>query len=93
MVYHKPVKIIINAPGHAVIIIDMVVCYHGFLDSIVTNWGFFFISKFWLLLCYFFSIKRRLSIAFHLQTDGKTKNQNSTMETYLQAFVNFEQND
>ena len=30
---------------------------------------------------------------FHLQIDSQTKRQNSTIEAYLWAFVNFEQND
>ena len=93
MVHYKPVKIIIDAPGLAEVIIDMVVCYHGLLDSIVTDKGSLFTSKFWSSLCYFLGIKRQLSTAFHPQTDGQTKRQNSTMEAYLQALVNFEQND
>ena len=93
MVYYEPVKITINTLGFAEVIIDVVVCHHGLPDSIVTDRGFLFTSKFWSLLCYFLSIKRRLSIAFYPQTDGQTERQNSTMEAYLQAFVNFEQND
>ena len=93
MVYYKPVKVTINAPGLAEVIINVVVRHHGFPDSIITNRGSFFTSKFWSSLCYFFGIKRRLSIAFHPQTDGQTERQNSTMEAYLQTFVNFEQND
>ena len=93
MVYYKPVKVIIDAPGLAKVIIDVVVRYHGFSDSIVTDRGFFFTSRLWSLLCYFLSIKRRLSTTFYLQIDGQTERQNSTMEAYLQAFVNFEQND
>ena len=50
-------------------------------------------SKFWSLVCYFLDIKRRLFITFHLQTDNQIEQQNSTIETYLQAFVNFEQNN
>ena len=92
-VYYKPVKITINAPGLAEGIIDVVVRHHGLPDSIVTNRGSLFISKFWSLLCYFLGIKRRLSTAFYPQTDGETERQNSTMEAYLRAFVNFEQND
>ena len=71
----------------------MVVRQHGLPDSIVTNRGFFFTSKFWSLLYYFVDIKWRLFTSFHLQIDGQTERQNSTMEAFLQAFVNFEQND
>ena len=93
MVHYKPVKVTIDAPGLAEVIIDVVVRHHGLPDSIVTDRGSFFTSKFWSLLCYFLGIKRRLSTAFHPQTDGQTERQNSTMEAYLRAFVNFEQND
>ena len=67
--------------------------YHGLPDSIISDRGAIFTSKFWSSLCYFFVIKRRLSTAFHPQTDGQTERQNSTMEAYLRAFVKFEQND
>ena len=93
MVHYKPVKVIINAPGLAEVIIDVVVRYYSLSDSIVTNRGSFFTLKFWSLLCYFLGIKRKLFTAFHPQTDGQTERQNSTMEAYLRAFVNFEQND
>ena len=71
----------------------MIVCHHGILDSIVTDQGLFFTSKFWSLLCYFLGIKRKLSIAFQLQIDGQIERQNSTMEAYLKVFVNWEQDD
>ena len=93
MVYYEPVKVTINAPSPAEVIIDVVVQYYGLPDLIVTDRELLFTSKFWLLLCYFLGIKRRLSTAFHPQTDGQTKRQNSTMEAYLRAFDNFEQND
>ena len=93
MIHYKPVKVTINAPGLAEVIINMVVRHHSLPDSIVTDRGSLFNSKFWLSLCYFFGIKRILSIAFDPQTDGQTKRQNSIMEAYLRAFANFEQND
>ena len=37
IIYYKPVKIIIDAPGLAKIIIDMVVRHHNLLDLIVTD--------------------------------------------------------
>ena len=83
IVHYEPVKVTINALGLAEVIINVVVKYHGLLDLIVTDRGSLFISKFWSSLCYFFGIKRRLSTAFHPQTDGQTERQNSTMEAYL----------
>ena len=93
MVHYEPVKITIDAPGLAEVIIDVVVRHHGLPDSIITDRGSLFTSKFWSSLCYFLGIKRRLSTAFHPQTNGQTKRQNSTMEAYLRAFVNWKQND
>ena len=93
MVHYKPVKITIDAPGLAKVIINVVVRHHGLPDSIITDRGSLFTSKFWSSLCYFLGIKRRLSTAFHPQTNGQTERQNSTMEVYLRAFVNWEQND
>ena len=93
IVHYKPVKVTIYTPGLAKVIIDIIVRHHGLSDSFVTNRGSLFTSKFWSSLCYFLGIKRRLSTAFYPQTDGQTERQNSTMEAYLRAFVNFEQND
>ena len=90
MVHYKSVKVAIDAPGLAEVIIDVVVWYHNLPDTIVTNRSLLFIFKFWSSLCYFFGVKRRLSTAFYPQTDGQTKRQNSNMEAYLRAFVNFE---
>ena len=93
IIHYKPIRVTINAPSLAEIIIDMVVRHHGLSGSIVIDQGSFFTLKFWSSLCYFFGIKQRLSTTFYLQTDGQTERQNSTMEAYLQAFVNFEQNN
>ena len=93
MVHYKLVKITINVPGLTEVIIDVVVRHHDLSDSIIIDRGLFFTSKFWLLLCYFLGIKRRLSTAFYWQTDGQTERQNNTIKTYLRAFVNFEQDN
>ena len=65
MVHYEPVKITIDAPGLAEVIIDVVVRHHGLPNSIVTDRSSLFTSKFWSSLCYFLGIKRRLSTAFH----------------------------
>ena len=93
MVHYELVKVTIDAPGLAEVIIDVVVRHHGLPDSIISDQRAIFTSKFWSLLCYFLSIKRRLSTTFHSQTDGQTKRHNIIMEAYLRAFVNFKQND
>ncbi len=90
MIHYEPVKVTINAPGLAKVIIDMVVQYHGVSESIITDRGSLFTSKFWSSLYYFLSIKRKLSTVFHPQIDSKTKRQNNIMEAYLRAFVKWE---
>ncbi len=93
MVQYEPVKVTIDAPGLAEVIIDVIVRHHGLPDSIVSDRGSVFTLKFWSSLCYFPGIKRRLSTGLHPRIDGQTERQNSTMEAYLRAFVNYEQDD
>ncbi len=64
MVHYKPVKVTINAPALAEVIIEVVVRHHGLPDSIISDRGLVFTSKFWSSLCYFLGIKGKLSIAF-----------------------------
>ena len=90
MVHYEPVKVTIDTPGLAEVIIDVVVRHYGLPDSIINDRGAIFMSKFWSSLYYFLGIKRQLSTAFYPHTDGQTEQQNSTMETYLRAFVNWE---
>ena len=65
MVYYNPVKVSIDVLGLTEVIINVVLRHHDLLNLIVTNQGLLFISKFWLLLCYFFGIKRRLFTTFY----------------------------
>ena len=83
MVYYKLVKITINTLSLVEVIIDMVVWHHDLSNSIVTDRGSLFTSKFWLSLCYFLGIKRRLFTAFYPQIDSQTKRQNSIIKAYL----------
>ena len=55
--YYKLVKIIIDALGLAKVIINVIVRYHNFSNSIIINRDLLFASKFLLLQCYFFNIK------------------------------------
>ncbi len=93
MVYYELVKVTIDTPGLAEVIIDVIIHHHKVPKSIVTDRGALFTSKFWSSLCYFLGIKKKLSTAFYPQIDGETERQNRTMEACLRAFVNWEQDD
>ena len=93
MVHYEPIKVTINTLGLLKVIINIVVRYHSLPGSIVINRSPLFASKFWSSLCYFFGIKRKLSTTFYHQTNDKIKWQNSTIEVFFWALVNFKQND
>ena len=50
MVHYEPVKVTIDAPGLAEVIIDMVVRHHGLPASIIRDQRAIFTFKFWSLL-------------------------------------------
>jgi len=52
-----------------------------------------FSGEFWESLCKSLGIKRKMSTAYHPQTDGQTERTNQTLEGYLRNFVNYDQND
>ena len=70
MMHYEPVKVTIDTPGLAEVIIYVVVRHHGLPDFIISDQGAIFTSKFRSSLYYFLGIKRRLSTLFHPQIDG-----------------------
>ena len=75
----------------ATLLEDHIIAQYGVPAGIVTDRGSVFTSAFWSDLCFVAKIKRRLSTAFHPQTDGQTERQNQTMEQYLRCCVADEQ--
>ena len=61
----------------------------GLPAGITSDRGSVFTSKFWSSLCFYLSIRRRLSTAFHPQTDGQTENLNQTLEQYLRVYCTY----
>lgn len=49
MVYYKALKTIIDVSQLAQVSIDIVARYHGLPESIISDYGSLFISKFWFL--------------------------------------------
>lgn len=72
---------------------DCVVCKHGVPKEIVSDRGSIFTSAFWSEICFQLRIARRLSTAFHPQTDGQTERQNQVLEHYLRIFCCEQQDD
>lgn len=66
---------------------------HGLLDSITSDRGSQFTSALWKNLCSRLRIRRKMSTAFHPETDGQSKNSNQIMEQYLRAYCNYLQDD
>ena len=52
-----------------------------------------FTSKFFKELCKQLGIKRNISSAYHPQTDGQSERTNQSVETALQIFANYQQDD
>jgi transposase InsO family protein len=82
-----------DAPAFARMFLDHVVRLHGLPDSLVSDRGSIFTSRFWKCLCQLLGIKGRLSTAFHPQTDGQTERMNQTIEQYLRIYCNYQQDN
>ena len=91
MTRYIPVTIKIDAATLAEVFYEEIVLRFGTPSGIVSDRGSVFTSAFWSSLCYHARIRRRLSTAFHPQTDGLTERQNQVLETYLRTFADAEQ--
>lgn len=84
----------LTAEGLAELLVKHVILPHCRIpDGIVSDRGSLFTSKFWAALMHHLGITRRLSTAWHPQTDGQTERLNQALEHYLRAYGNFAQSD
>src|SRR5271169_2990284 len=82
-----------TSPEFAKLFLDYVVRLHGIPDSIVSDRGSIFTSQFWTALSKFLNLGKRMSTAFHPQTDGQTERMNQTVEQYLRIYCNYQQDN
>jgi len=82
-----------SAPAMARLFLDHVFRLHGLPETIVSDRGPQFISAFWEYLTTTLGVKRKLSTAYHPQTDGQTERANQDLENYLRRYVNWKQDD
>ena len=66
---------------------------HGLPDNLTSDWKSQFVSEFWKLICRRLRIDAWISTAYHPKTNDQTERVNAVMEHYLQAFVNYIQDD
>jgi transposase InsO family protein len=83
----------LDASDLADLFFQEVIRFFGVPDGIVTDRGSVFTSQFWSEVCFAAKVKRRLSTAFHPQTDGQTERQNQTLERYLRCYTDEKQSN
>ena len=72
---------------------DHVWCQHGLPSSVISDCGSIFASHFMGELYKILEIKRKMSTAFHPQTDGQTERLNREINSYLCIYVSDRQQD
>ena len=93
MVQYLPCTKDTNAPELADRLIEGVFYKFGSPRSIMSDRDSLFTSAFWSTFCYYAQVKRRLSTAYHPETDGQTERHNQVLECYLRCYINHEQDD
>jgi len=82
-----------NARQFATSFIKEIFRLHGLPKDIITDRGTIFTSDLWKETTKLLEIERRLSTAFHPQTDRQTERTNATLEQYLRAYSSYQQDN
>ena len=83
----------IFTPAVAMAFMEYYIPYHGFPKVIVSNKRTQFTSAIWVILYKTLGIKRRLSLAYHPETNGATERANQVIQPYLCAYTTFSQDN
>jgi hypothetical protein len=83
----------LSAKGTAELFIKLFYRHHGLPSAITSDRGSQWVNAFWKRVCQLLKIDRRLSTAYHPETDGSTEQKNQVLEAYLSAFVAYTQDD
>jgi len=88
-----PTTVDLKADKLAEIFLVEIVARFGVPIGVVSDRGSLFTSNYWSQFCFNCKIKKKLSTAFHPQTDGQTERQNQTLEHYLRCYCDSEQSN
>ena len=91
--YFIPYKEASTAEELAYTLYKNIIAQHGTPEIIKSDRDKLFTSQFWQSLMDLSGTHHKLSTAYHPETDGQTERTNQTLEQYLRAYVNFQQNN
>jgi len=83
----------LETPQFAKLFMKEIVRLRGLLHDIITDRWTLFTLDLWKDTTGRLGMERRLSTAFHLETDGQTERTNPLLEQYLRAYINYQQDD
>ena len=93
MIRLKATMMNISSEGIAKIYRDKIWKLHGVPKTILSNQGPQFASKFMEEFTKVLGTKRKLSMAYHSQTNGQTERMNQKIGTFLRHYVNYQQDN
>ena len=73
------------------IFFEKIVLQYDVSNDIMSDKKFVFINAFWLIVCYYAKIKRKLNIVFYSQINKQIEKQNQVLKHYFRIFVDVEQ--
>jgi hypothetical protein len=83
----------ITAEELAYVVIRTVIANHGTPKEWISDRDKLFTSAFWTTTLAMLGADKRLSTAYHPQTDGQTERTNQSLEQYLRIYINEQQTD
>jgi len=92
-IHAMPTTTTVDSAGIARLFRDHVWRNHGLPETIISDRGTTFTSKFMTELNTLLRISTNVSTAYHPQTDGQTERVNQEIEQFLRIFINHRQDD
>jgi Chromo (CHRromatin Organisation MOdifier) domain len=92
-IHAMPMTTTVDSARVACLFQDNVWRHHGLPETIISDRGTIFTSKFMRELNSLLGIKANFSMAFHPQMDRQMEQVNQEIEQYLRIFINHHQND
>jgi len=93
MSHFFPCSMDLDARQFANLFMKEIVRLHGLPHDIITDRGTLFTPDLWKETTGKVGIERRLSMAFHPETEGQIERTNTILEQYLRAYINYQQDD